>query len=74
MVLKMLSIFTMPLHIGPQSLRYYLAKNSVTTLDYPRYLPDLGPADFFLKTSLKGERFAGAKVITELLESILSVD
>lgn len=60
MVLKMLFIFTMPLCIGPSH--------------YPCYLPDLGPADFFLKTSLKGERFAGAKVITELLESILSMD
>jgi histone-lysine N-methyltransferase SETMAR len=40
----------------------FLAKNSITKMDHPPYLPDLAPCDFWflpkLKNVLKGQRFA----------------
>jgi len=40
----------------------FLAKNSITKMDHPPYLPDLAPCDFWLfpklKNALKGQRFA----------------
>lgn len=59
---------TMPLHIGPQLVRNYLVKNSgyhprlSTLLAWPRacwFFPVI------LKTSLKGEQFADAKVVKQ---------
>ena len=42
-------------------LEVVLAKNGVTVLEHPLYLPDLAPADFMLfpqlKLALEGKRF-----------------
>ena len=47
----------------------FLAENSVTSVEYPPYSPDLFPADFYLfpplKWALKGRRFCNAPDIIE---------
>jgi hypothetical protein len=47
----------------------FLAENSVTTVEYPSYSPDLSAADFYLfsplKSALKGRRFCDASDIIE---------
>jgi len=59
-------------------VKYFVAKNIVTTLEHLPYSPDLAPADFYplprLKSALKGRRCCDAidisKNATEQLKGI----
>jgi transposase len=46
---------------GPESVREFLAKRSISVVPHPPYSPDLAPCEFFpfpiLKSTLKGKRF-----------------
>jgi transposase len=49
-------------------VKYFLAKNNVTTLEQPPYSPDLDPALYLfpqLKSALMGWRFCDATDITD---------
>jgi len=52
-------------------IKAFLAKNNVTTLEYPLYSPDLAPADFYLfpppKSEFKGQCICDA---TEIIKSV----
>ena len=55
-------------------VKKFLAKNIVTTLEYPSYSPDLAPADFYLfrgiQTALQGRHFCDATdIIQNAMES-----
>ena len=54
--------------------REFLAKNSITKMDHPPYLPDLVPSDFWLfpklKNTLKGQRFADISYIQTQRENV----
>jgi len=56
-------------------VREFLAKNAITKMDHPPYLPDLAPCDFWLfpklKNSLKGQRFADPSDIQRNVKMIL---
>jgi hypothetical protein len=49
--------------------KHSLAKKAITTIEHPRYLPDLSPANYFLfpriKRALKGQLFDDIKAIQE---------
>jgi hypothetical protein len=49
------------------SVKHFLAKKAVTTIEHPPYLPDFAPADYFLfpriKRALKGQRLDDIKAI-----------
>ncbi|GBM57349.1 hypothetical protein AVEN_34442-1 [Araneus ventricosus] len=51
------------------NVKKYLARHSVTTLEYPPYSPDLAPVDFHLfprlKMKLKGHRFVDSDEVIE---------
>jgi transposase len=57
------------------SVKDFLAKNNVTTLEHPPYTPDLAPPDFYLfsrlKSALNGRRsFAATDVIKNETEEL----
>ena len=58
------------------SIREFLAKHNIPTVDHPPYSPDLAPADFFLfpklKKSLKGQRFEAVEDIKENATTLLN--
>jgi hypothetical protein len=49
------------------SVKHFLAKKAITTIEHPPYLPDFAPADYFLfpriKRALKGQRLDDIKAI-----------
>jgi hypothetical protein len=53
----------------------FLAKNSITKMDHPRYSPNLAPCDFWLfpklKNALKGQRFADLSDIQRNAKTLL---
>jgi histone-lysine N-methyltransferase SETMAR len=55
--------------------REFLAKTSITEMDYPPYSPDLAPCDFWLfpklKNALKGQRFADLSDIQSNVKTLL---
>ena len=57
------------------SVRQFLTKRQITTLDHPPYSPDLAPSDFWLfprlKTVLKGTHFASVEDIQAVVTSTL---
>jgi hypothetical protein len=63
------SFTTMLQHTGQFSVKDFLSKNNVATLQHPPYYFDLAAADFYLfsqlKSALKGRRFCGATDITK---------
>ena len=62
--------------------REFLAKNNITTIDYPPYSPDLAPYDFYLfpkvKNIMRDEHFVAIDIIkretSKLLQELIKED
>jgi len=56
-------------------VREFLAKNSITKMHHPPYLPDITPCDFWLfpklKNALKGQRFVDLSDIQRNVKTLL---
>ena len=58
------------------SVKQFLARKGIPTLEHPPYSPDLAPCDFFLfpkvKSVLKGTHFESMKAVKEKTAQVLN--